>query len=86
MMTHDSGRNMSDCNGKLEDKPNKENWLGVRDSIDDKDLTGDGEDQERTRLLTEDVGEENGNESVKCDINDVLDVLSAWTSHFSVVS
>ena len=82
MTTMDSDRNMSDYNGKLEH--NTEN--GIRDSIDDNDRTCHGEDHELTHLLKDDVEEESGNESIHCGVKEVLDVLSAWTSHFSMVS
>ena len=80
----DSDRNMSDYNGKLE--LNTENENGIRDSIDHNDRTCSGEDHELTHLLKDDVEEESENESIRCGVKEVLDVLSAWTSHFSMVS
>ena len=84
MMTNDSDGNMSDYNGKLEHKSNKDH--GIRDSINDNDRTCHGEDHELTHLLIDDVEEESENKSIHCGIKEVLDVLSAWTSHFSMVS
>ena len=77
-MTKDSDQNMS------EHKPNKEH--GIRDSINDTDRTCNDEDHELTHLLIDDVEEESENKSIHCGIKEFLDVLSAWTSHFSMVS
>ena len=83
-MTRDSDSNMSDYNGRLEHKANKDN--GIRDSLDDTDRTCNDEDHELTHLLKDNLEEESQNESINRGIKDVLDVLSAWTSHFSMVS
>ena len=75
---------MSDHNGRLEHKANKDN--GTRYSIDDTDRTCDDKDHELTHLLKDNLEMESQNESINCGIKEVLDVLSAWTSNFSMMS